>query len=109
MSRTVLEWNDRGIEMSQERNSGRLIRLGVASTFTVAAALFLLFWGTKTHAQEGAQGHQPVHMTTDWSNRHMVFSAPSSMMEAWRLQAEPRYLHQWTRRNVRASQAQSAR
>jgi hypothetical protein len=39
----------------------------------------------------------------------MVYSAPSSMAEAWRLQAEPRYLHQWTRRNLAPPQAQSAR
>jgi hypothetical protein len=48
-------------------------------------------------------------MTTDWSNRHMVYSAPSSVADAWRLQAEPRYLHQWTRRNLKPAQAQSAR
>jgi len=95
--------------MNPKRNGGRLIRLGVASTFTLAAALFLLSWGMKTHAQEGVQGHTPIHMTTDWSNRHMVYSAPPSMMEAWRLQAEPRYLHQWTRRNLGASKARSAR
>jgi hypothetical protein len=87
----------------------RLVRLGMASTCILAVALLLLFWGTKTQAQQGAQGHTPVHMTTDWSNRYMVYSAPSSIMQAWRLQAEPRYLHQWARRNLGASQAQSAR
>jgi hypothetical protein len=76
----------------------------------LTAAFFLLSRGTtKTQAQDGGQGHTPVHMTTDWSNRHMVYSAPSSMAEAWRLQAEPRYLHQWTRRNLAPPQAQSAR
>ena len=95
--------------MNRKQNGGRLVRLGVASTCTLTAALFLLSWGMRTHAQDGAQGHTPVHMTTDWSNRHMVYSAPSSMTEAWRLQAESRYLHQWTRRNVATSQAQSAR
>jgi hypothetical protein len=95
--------------MNSKRNGARLMGLGVASIFTLAAALFLLSWGMKTNAQVGAQGHTPVHMTTDWSNRHMVYSAPTSMTEAWRLQAEPRYLHQWTRRNLGASQAQGAR
>ena len=38
----------------------------------------------------------------------MVYSAPSSMAQAWRLQSEPRYLHQWTRRNAMSSQAQNA-
>jgi hypothetical protein len=90
--------------------NGRFARLSAVSTFILAAALLLLSWGMKTHAQDGTQGgHTPVHMTTDWSNRHMVYSAPSTMMEAWRLQAEPRYLHQWARRNLAAAQAQSAR
>ena len=82
-----------------------VVRLGLASVCTLAAALFLLSWGRKTHAE----GHVPVHMTTDWSSRHMVYSAPSSIGQALRLQAEPRYLHQWTRRNVVPSQAQSAK
>ena len=91
------------------RSGKRLARLGAASTCTLAGALLLLSWGMRTHAQESTQGHTPVHMTTDWSNRHMVYSAPSSMAEAWRLQAESRYLHQWTRRNLAGSQAQGAR
>lgn len=91
-------WNDR-----------RLVRWGVASIFTLASALFLLLWGVRTHAQEGSQGRAPVHMSSDWSTRHMVYSAPSSMAQAWRLQAEARYLHQWTRRNLRSSEAQNAR
>jgi hypothetical protein len=89
--------------MNTKRNSRRLIRF-----VTPPAALFLLSWGIKTHAQISVQGHSPVHMTTDWSNRHMVYSAPSSMAEAWRLQTVPRYVHQWAGRNVATSQAQGA-
>jgi hypothetical protein len=81
-----------------------LVRWGLISACALAVAMFLLSWGTKTRAQ----GHTPVHMTTDWSNRHMVYSSPSSMAQAWRLQAEPRYLHQLTRRNAVSSQAQAA-
>jgi hypothetical protein len=91
--------------MNAKRNRRWLIRLGLASACTLAVALFLLTWGKRAHAQ----GHTPVHMTTDWSNRHMVYSAPSSFEQAWRLQAEPRYLNQWTRRNAASSQAQGAR
>jgi hypothetical protein len=90
--------------MNAKRNRKWLIRLGLASGCTLAVALFLLAWGKRTHAQ----GHTPVHMTTDWSNRHLVYSAPSSMEQAWRLRAEPRYFHQWTRRNAVSSQAQGA-
>jgi hypothetical protein len=77
-----------------------LVRFALASICALAVVLFLVSWGKKTHAQ----AHIPVHMTTDWSNRHMIYSAPSSMAQAWRLQAEPRYLHQLTRRNAPAMQ-----
>jgi hypothetical protein len=49
-----------------------------------------------------AQNHIRVSMTRDWSEGHMVYSAASSMAQAWRLQAEPRYHRQWTRRNATA-------
>ncbi len=91
-------------DMKPKWNRKWVFRMGLISGCTLAVAVFLLLWGTKTHAQ----GHTPVHMTTDWSNRHMVYSAPSSLGQALKLQAEPRYLHQWTRRNVAPSQAQSA-
>jgi hypothetical protein len=47
-----------------------------------------------------AQGRKaPVHMTTDWSNRHMIFSQPTNIAQSMRLMNEPRYGHQWLRRN----------
>jgi len=90
--------------MKTKWNRKWAVRWGLISGCPLAVAVFLLPWGKKTHAQ----GRTPVHMTTDWSNRHMMYSAPSSMGQALRLQAEPRYLHQWTRRNVAPSQAQAA-
>ena len=81
-----------------------LVRLGLVSVCTLAVAVVWLSWGKKTHAQ----GHTPVHVTTDWSNRHMVYTSPSSMSQAFKLQAEPRYLHQWMRRNSVSSQANTA-
>jgi len=96
--------------MNSKRNSFGLVRLSVAAVLTLVAALYLLSRGTtQMRAQQSDQGHTPIHMTTDWSNRHMVYSAPSTLAEAWRLQAEPRYLHQWTRRNLVAGQKQNAR
>jgi len=96
--------------MNTKRNVRWLIQSGLGITCALAVVLVLTSWGKKTHAQEQAttQAHVPVHMTTDWSNRHMVYSAPSSVVHALRLQSEPRYLHQWTRRNAVSSQAQSA-
>jgi hypothetical protein len=92
-------------DMKKQWNRRRVVRWGLISVCTLAAASFLLVWGRRTHAE----AHTPVHMTTDWSNRHMVYSAPSSVVQALRLQAEPRYLHQWTRRNVVPAQAPSAK
>jgi len=80
-----------------------MVKLGLVSVCTLAVALFLLSGGKKTHAR----GHTPICMTMDWSNRQMLYSAPSSMGQALRLQAEPRYLRQWTRRNAVSSQAQA--
>ena len=82
--------------MKKKWSRRRLIRWSLASVCCLVVALLVVSWNKKTHAQN----HTPVHMTTDWSNRHMVYSAPSSIVQAWRLQAEPRYLHQLTRRNV---------
>ena len=90
--------------MNTERKSRRLIRLAAVSALILAAVLVVLCWKTKTYAQNSAQGHSPVHMTTDWSNRHMVYSSPSWMGQALRLQQEPRYLHQLMRRAAPASQ-----
>jgi len=95
--------------MNMKWDGRRLVRLGLASACTLAVALFLLSWRVKTHAQDNAPSRRPVPMTSDWSNRHMVYSAPTSMSQAWRLQAESRYLHQWTRRNAAALRAQGAR
>jgi len=91
--------------MKMQWNRKQWVRFGLVSVCTLAVALFLLSWGKKTRAQGG---HAPVHMTSDWSNRHMVYSAPSSIGHALQLQSEPRYIHQWMRRNVQPSQAQTA-
>jgi len=45
-----------------------------------------------------------VSVPHDWSHRHVVFSAPSSIWQAWKLQQEPRYWHQLLRRNAEARQ-----
>jgi hypothetical protein len=41
-----------------------------------------------------------VSVPHDWSHRHVVFSKPASLAQAWRLQQEPRYWHQMLRRNA---------
>jgi len=42
-------------------------------------------------------------MTTDWSNRHVVFSAPTSAEQTRKLQADPRFVQQQMARQGAAS------
>jgi hypothetical protein len=51
------------------------------------------------HAMNGVRPKR-VSVPHDWSHSHVVFSQPSSLAQARRLQAEPRYLHQMLRRNA---------
>ncbi len=44
-------------------------------------------------------GDEPVHMVTDWSHRHVVFSGPKSLLQSLTLARDPRYVQQWVRRN----------
>lgn len=91
--------------MNTKRNLNWAVRVGLAAGCALAFALFLVTWVKKTHAQ--SQPHVPVHITTDWSNRHMIYSAPSTVSKSLQLQAEPRYTQQLARRAARATQAQS--
>lgn len=43
---------------------------------------------------------QRVSLVTDWSHRHMMFSAPKSLAHAFALSRNPRYVQQLIRRNV---------
>lgn len=87
--------------------------IAVLARFTVFSGCMLVFVFLLISWSRVIQGHgsAPTHLTTDWSHRHMVFSAPSSIFHAWRLQAEPRYLHQLVRLNARPqhSNAQAQR
>jgi hypothetical protein len=74
-----------------------LWRARLAQGLLSTAIVIALLLGARTRAQD--PGNNPLHLTTDWSHRHMVFSPPTSFWQAWELQKEPRYWHQWTRRN----------
>jgi hypothetical protein len=50
-------------------------------------------------SDEGRSEEQ-IGLPTDWSHRHMVFSAPGSPVGALNLSQSPRYAQQWLRRNV---------
>jgi hypothetical protein len=45
-------------------------------------------------------GNEPVHLTTDWSHRHLVFSSPRNLGQHIRLLSNPRYVQQLVRHNA---------
>lgn len=86
--------------MKQE--ASRAVRLLVGCV--VLGILLAAIWGAQT---SGAQGPgQRIPVISDWSDRHVIFSRPGDIREAWKLQREPRYwlqiLRRSGRRNARA-------
>jgi hypothetical protein len=75
-------------------NNLRRSRLAQIS-ISVAILIALVVVVRGTSAQNG-----PVHMATDWSHRHLIFSQPHSLMDGFKLSANPRYVQQWMRRNA---------
>jgi hypothetical protein len=68
---------------------GRLLLAGVLMICAVSVM--------RSGNAQGLVGRIP--MINDWSHRHVVFSRPASIAQAWKLQAEPRYWLQALRRN----------
>jgi hypothetical protein len=67
----------------------------VRSVFIVVFALVgvaVFAWRNSTIRAQAQ--HTPVHMTTDWSNRHVVFSAPTDAEQLKKLQSDPRFVQQ---------------
>ena len=76
--------------MSKNRNRrNRLAQLLVGSAIVFALVV----------ARKVIAGNEPVHLVTDWSHRHVVFSAPKNLMQQFRLSGNARYVQQWIRRN----------
>jgi hypothetical protein len=46
-------------------------------------------------------GDEPVHVRTDWSNRHLIFSPPKTLAQQIRLSRNARYLQQLELRNAK--------
>lgn len=74
-------------------NSKRRIGL----TYLVFMAVIVISFAA-VRATKAAE--EPVHLVTDWSHRHVLFSAPHSLMDQLRLSRNPRYLQQIIRRNA---------
>ena len=72
-------------------NHSRILRFSLAllGTFTLA----LVMWG-----QQSNPGQKHISLVTDWSQRHMIYSAPRSEMQIFQIGSEPRYIQQYYRR-----------
>ncbi len=69
----------------------KFVRFGVFLFATAAVALSL----------SGQQSsHTRTSLVTDWSSRHLIFSAPSTYGKLAAVSQDPRYQQQWLRRNV---------
>jgi hypothetical protein len=68
----------------------------------VAVALVATLMQAAALAAQTPDGGSPPRMPLpqDWSHRHLIYSAPTSIQDAVRLQNEPRYWHQWLRRSA---------
>ena len=69
-------------------------RIGLA-TLVFGAALLISFVAVPTIKA----ADEPIHLVTDWSHRHVVFSPPQSLMDRIRLSRDPRYIQQILRHN----------
>ena len=87
--------------MKLNRRGAWIVRTVLIAMFALVAVVLFAWRSTTTRAQ--AQ-HNPVHMTTDWSNRHVVFSAPTSAEQNRKIQADPRYMQQQMARQTAASE-----
>ena len=64
----------------------------------VGAALVVFAAVQTASAQDSGER---ISITSDWSDRHVVFSRPDSFEDAWRLGTEPRFRLQALRRNAK--------
>src|SRR5271170_689457 len=69
-------------------------KLGRFGVFVVATAIVAL----GISAQQTA--HTRIPLVTDWSSRHLIFSAPSTAAKLSEVSQDPRYRQQWVRRNL---------
>jgi hypothetical protein len=68
----------------------KLVQVLVAGAFVIALLL------TRRIRAEST----PMHLPTDWSHRHLVFSQPKDLIERFRLSGNVRYVQQWIRWNL---------
>ena len=74
----------------------RVLRIGGVSVLSLGVAAATLLLG----GQPPAAPQTRTPMVEDWTSRHMVFSAPHSLIQNLQLERDPRYFQQYVRRNV---------
>ncbi len=73
------------------------LRVWTGRLLLAVVSLIVVNWVV---GRTNAQGPTHTSMVEDWSHRHVVFSQPSSIPMAWKIQTEPRYWMQIIRRNA---------
>ena len=82
--------------MNVKQASTWAARLAIVAAIVFAVVVLFMPQGSRIHAQTTI--HTPVSVTSDWSNHHLVFSAPGTPVQALRVQTDPRYVQQLRRR-----------
>src|ERR1022692_1607954 len=82
--------------------SGGLLRLGLsilAVLILSSALLGQMSQGQMSQGQTSQDSQAVVHLPTDWSHHHLLFSNPATAEQLKRAQQEPRYWQQLFRRS----------
>ncbi len=95
------------MNLKQKRIAAGRFVLIILSTLT--GIVYLGSRKTETHAQNQVPQHARVSAIADWSHRHSVYSAPSSVAQSLKLQSEPRYQLQLQRRQPTPLQSDGVR
>jgi len=90
--------------LERRKNPTNLTRhgLGPAGPGVIAGILLVLLPAGGIGGSPA--NHVPLHASTDWSHRHMVYSAPANDYQAWQLLQSPRYRDQVIKRQAAAMQ-----
>ncbi len=51
--------------------------------------------------REAFSSFNKIGMPQDWTHRHVIFSSPATLEMALQVRQDPRFWHQWYRRNIR--------
>ena len=76
----------------------------VSSKLALAVGVLLVLVPVRS-TRGGAAEHVPLHTTTDWSQHHLLFSAPANDYQTWQLRQSQRYRQQVIQRQAAAGQS----